>query len=113
MVTMHMVRGCTMDHHPVAAVVSTRTMETVHHMDFKARPVILLKVLPAPMIISGEAIGMEGEEGAHLHHDNLRCHHCLLRTRLRGRSSSTQQMWRESHPCCPRLRLTRLGLWRQ
>ena len=75
---MLIVRGCTVDLHPVAAVDITGTTVTVQ--DFKARPVILLKASPDPLIASGVDIDVVGEGDAHLHLDIFHRHHRLLRT---------------------------------
>ena len=85
---MHMVRGCTVDLHPVAAVVITdiilRTLDI-----FKVHPVILLKVSPDPGIASEVDIVAVGEGDAHHRPDNTPPPHRLVWIWLRGRSSST------------------------
>ena len=86
----HMVRGCTVDHHPVAAAVPSGTMGRVREI-FKVHPMTLLRAYPVPMTVSGEAIGGAGGAGVHLHHDSLH-HHRPSQTHLRERSSITQQM---------------------
>ena len=85
---MHMVRDCTVDLHPLAAMVITGTI--LRTLDiFKVHPVILLKVLPDPGIAFEVDIVAVGEGDAHHRLDTTHRHHRLLWIWLRGRSSST------------------------
>ena len=78
MVKMHMVSGCTVDQPPVVAVVSTGTMAAVQDLGFRARPIILLKVLPDPGIVSEVDIVAVGEGNGHHRHGITHRHHCQL-----------------------------------
>ena len=84
---MLMVRDCTVDLHPVAAVVITDTM--LRTLDiFKVHPVILLKVSPDPGIDSEVAIVAVGEGDDHHRLDTIHRHHHLLRRWPQRRGSN-------------------------
>ena len=75
--TMHMVREYTVDLRPVAAGdiidILMRTQDI-----FKVRPVILLKVLPDPGIVSEVDIVAVGEGNGHHRHGTTHRHHRQL-----------------------------------
>ena len=74
---MHMVRVDTVDLRPVVAMDITDIMMRSPNI-FKVRPVILLKVLPDPGIVSEVDIVAVGEGNGHHRHGITHRHHCQL-----------------------------------